>query len=129
MPVIQADTTMAIIRVTAPDDVEPDVLGAGVTRALHRVHHHPIAAELVHIPAWHPREKRGHRRHCFAAVLTSLGHDSPDELADRARRHVLPSLREEFGERCKVKIKPVGSEDQVDGFWMCVRGNPHRQSA
>ncbi len=118
-----AEPVMAVVRVTAPADVDPHVLGAELTRAVWK---RSMSAELALLPAWRHRTKRGLRRHGFVAVLCAAQPRPDHELTAAAQKALRKALRRRFGPAATAKVRLAGSESEVEACWCSVRGTPHR---
>ena len=121
-----ADPMMAVVRVKAPADVDPHVLEAEVTRAIHRDCRRPTTAEVALLPAWRPRAKNGVRRHGFVALLCAPTARSAAEVTSAVQDALRTSLRKRFGAAATAKVRPARTSDEIDTYWCSMRGTPHR---
>lgn len=118
-----ADPVMVVLRVKAPAEVDPHVLGAELTRAICTA---PMTAEVAVLPSSRPRTKRGLRRHGFVAVLSAPEARSALELTSAVEKVLRKVLRRKFGSASSAKVRSARSPDEVDAFWCSVRGTPRR---
>ncbi|GAA1265394.1 hypothetical protein GCM10009609_30730 [Pseudonocardia aurantiaca] len=120
------DPVMAVVRVKAPADIDPHVLEAELTRAIHWYSSRPMTAEVALLPTWRRRTKGGMRRHGFVAVLCAPTAGNAGELTRVAQDALRKSLRKRFGAAATAKVRPARSSDEIDTYWCSLRGTPHR---
>jgi hypothetical protein len=118
-----ADPVMAVVRVTAPADVDPYVLEAELTRAIWQ---RSMSAELALLPSAR-RAKGGRlRQHGFVAVLCTANPRREQELTGDTEKALRKALRRRFGPGATAKVRLARSDDEVETAWCSVRGTPHR---
>jgi hypothetical protein len=120
------EPVMAVVRVKAPEDVDPYVLEALLTRALSGAGGRPVSAEVVLLPTWRRKCKRGLCRHGFVALLHSAPDAPAPELVRAAQKASRAALRARFGQAASAKVRPVTAAREVLAYWCSVRGTPHR---
>jgi hypothetical protein len=125
MPV-KDDPVMAVVRVKAPEDADPYVLEALLTRALCGAGGRPVSAEVTLLPTWRRTSKRGLRRHGFVALLHSATDAPPGELIRTAQKASRDVIRARFGSAASAKVRPVTAAPELTAYWCSVRGTPHR---
>jgi hypothetical protein len=118
-----ADAVMAVVRVTAPAEVDPYTLEAELTRAICA---RPMSAELALLPSWRRRVKGGMHQHGFVAVLCAARASSASELTRAAEKIACKAVRRRFGSSASAKVRPARSAEEIDAFWCSLRGTPRR---
>jgi hypothetical protein len=91
MVAVQADVVMAVVRVKAPAEVDPYLIGAELTRAICNQTLRDMTAEVTLLSAGGARHRRQLRHHGFVAVLqpsakvtTSFSSEQVDVSASRS---------------------------------------------
>jgi hypothetical protein len=113
---------MAVVRVKAPDPVDPHVLAAELTRAICAA---PMSAELTPLPAGRRTGKRM-RRLGFVALLRAGAECSAEGVARAAEAAAREAVRRRFGPCARAKVRPVRDPVELDASWCSVRGTPRR---
>ncbi|WP_214404743.1 hypothetical protein [Pseudonocardia lacus] len=124
---MSADPVMAVLRVRVPDDVDPAVVEAELTRAFWK---RSVAAELVLLPpAGFPSPRcvrSGLRQHGFIAVLSTREPEEGNRLTGVAQKAARKRLRRRFGPRATARVRLARPGPELEVGWFSMRGTPHR---
>ena len=122
----KTDPVMAVIRLEVPDDADPHILEAVLTRAICGASKLPLTAEVTLLPSWRRKARCGMRRHAFVALLGSSTAVGAGDLIRTAQKAARAAVRERFGSIASAKVRPVSSGPELLAYWCSVRGTPHR---
>lgn len=120
------DPVMAVIRLEVPDDADPHVLEAVLTRAICGAAKLPLTAEVTLVPSRRRKARCGMRRHAFVVLLGSSTTACAGDLIRTAKKASRAAVRERFGSTASAKVRPVRTGPELLAYWCSVRGTPHR---